>query len=195
MSNDEKQKPAITLESPLLIAGIDDRGVAEYLLHDIANSLFFFESESRESRTKRINAAMNTVKALAPQDPMEAKLIVQMVCAHNVAMESTRRSNIPNQTFEGRNISLKYAAKFMGIFQEQLRTLNKYRGKGDQKVTIEHVNVAAGGQAIVGAVSSTSQQPAKRHKAPKALAHTPAETLDLPMPKLREKQPVATKKK
>jgi hypothetical protein len=30
---------------------------------------------------------------------------------------------------------------------------NRYRGKGEQKVTVEHVHVHAGGQAIVGNVN------------------------------------------
>lgn len=31
-----------------------------------------------------------------------------------------------------------------------IEALNRYRGKGQQKVTVEHVTVNAGGQAIVG---------------------------------------------
>jgi len=33
-----------------------------------------------------------------------------------------------------------------------LEALQRYRGKGQQKVTVEHVHVNAGGQAIVGTV-------------------------------------------
>jgi len=35
----------------------------------------------------------------------------------------------------------------------QVEALQRYRGKGQQKVTVEHVHVHAGGQAIVGAVT------------------------------------------
>ena len=37
-------------------------------------------------------------------------------------------------------------------FTAQVEALQRYRGKGQQKVTVEHVNVNAGGQAIVGTV-------------------------------------------
>ena len=37
-------------------------------------------------------------------------------------------------------------------FTMQVEALQRYRGKGQQKVTVEHVHVHAGGQAIVGAV-------------------------------------------
>ena len=44
------------------------------------------------------------------------------------------------------------AVKLLRTFTTQLEALQRYRGKGQQKVTVEHVNVNAGGQAIVGTV-------------------------------------------
>jgi hypothetical protein len=38
----------------------------------------------------------------------------------------------------------------------QIEALQRYRGKGQQKFTVEHVHVNAGGQAIVGAVHSAA---------------------------------------
>jgi hypothetical protein len=35
-----------------------------------------------------------------------------------------------------------------------LDALNRYRGKGQQKVTVEHVHVHAGGQAVVGTIQT-----------------------------------------
>jgi hypothetical protein len=35
-----------------------------------------------------------------------------------------------------------------------VEALNRHRGKGQQKVTVEHVTVNAGGQAIVGSVQA-----------------------------------------
>ena len=40
----------------------------------------------------------------------------------------------------------------MALYTQQVAALNKHRGKGQQKVTVEHVNVHAGGQAVVGNV-------------------------------------------
>jgi hypothetical protein len=41
----------------------------------------------------------------------------------------------------------------MALYAKQLETLDKHRGKGQQHVVVEHVSVAAGGQAFVGALS------------------------------------------
>jgi hypothetical protein len=40
----------------------------------------------------------------------------------------------------------------MRTFNQQIDTLNKHRGKGQQEVTVEHVTVNEGGQAVVGNV-------------------------------------------
>jgi len=41
----------------------------------------------------------------------------------------------------------------MRLFTEQVEAMAKLKGKsGQQQVVVEHVNVAAGGQAIVGTV-------------------------------------------
>jgi len=45
------------------------------------------------------------------------------------------------------------ATRLMRVFNEQVETMAKLKGKaGQQRVVVEHVTVAAGGQAIVGAV-------------------------------------------
>ena len=51
-----------------------------------------------------------------------------------------------------------------------MEALKRYRSGGEQKVTVQHVSVSEGGQAIVGNVSQ-----AARERAPKSQANiTPA---------------------
>ena len=69
-------------------------------------------------------------------------------------MECYRRAMIREQTFEGRNEALKQANKLSRTYAALLEALNRHRGKGQQKVTVEHVHVHPGGQAIVGSVNS-----------------------------------------
>ena len=44
------------------------------------------------------------------------------------------------------------AARLMSVFQDGLLTLQKLRTGGNQTVTVQHVNVAAGAQAVIGNV-------------------------------------------
>lgn len=53
-----------------------------------------------------------------------------------------------------------------------LEALNRHRGKGQQKVTVEHVHVYAGGQAVVGNVEHPGG-PIKTEGQPYAIAHSP----------------------
>ena len=61
---------------------------------------------------------------------------------------------IPEQSFEGRRENLNQANKLSRTYTTLLEALNRYRGKGQQKVTVEHVHVHAGGQAVVGMVET-----------------------------------------
>jgi hypothetical protein len=47
---------------------------------------------------------------------------------------------------------------------KQLEALQRYRGKGQQKVTVEHVHVNAGGRAIVGTVHTPAGAKSKESK-------------------------------
>jgi hypothetical protein len=38
-----------------------------------------------------------------------------------------------------------------------MESLNRHRGKGQQKMTVEHVHINSGGQAIIGNVNSTKK--------------------------------------
>jgi hypothetical protein len=61
-------------------------------------------------------------------------------------MECFRRAMIPEQTFEGRSDSLTQANKLSRTYAVLLDALNRHRGKGEQKVVVEHVHVHSGGQ-------------------------------------------------
>jgi hypothetical protein len=61
---------------------------------------------------------------------------------------------LAQQTFEGHREYLSQANKLSRTYAVLLDALNRHRGKGQQKVTVEHVHVHAGGQAVVGMVQT-----------------------------------------
>jgi hypothetical protein len=123
-------------------------------LNEIGSLLFFHEGESAEERHVKIARAIEQFNSLKPRDGLEGLLAEQMVGTHHAALECLRRAALPNQTFEGRDMALRHAEKLMDLYMKQAAALDKHRGKGQQKVTVEHVNVEAGGQAIVGHVAT-----------------------------------------
>jgi len=96
------------------------------------------------------NLAMAVLQGISPRDEIEGMLAVQMIGAHNLAMETMRRAMISDQTFEGIQADVNNAAKLSRTFTAQMDALKKYRTGGEQKVTVTHLHVNAGGRAIVG---------------------------------------------
>jgi hypothetical protein len=70
----------------------------------------------------------------------------QMIAAHNAAMECYRRAMIGEQTFEGRRENLAQANKLSRTYATMFEALNRHRGKGQQKVTVEHVSFTGSAQ-------------------------------------------------
>lgn len=89
---------------------------------------------------------------IAPQDGLEGMLAGQMVACHAMAMEYSRRA-MKTDRVDLAESYISRTAKLMRIFNSQVETLNKYRNKGQQNITVQHVNVNDGGQAVVGNIN------------------------------------------
>ena len=100
-----------------------------------------------------LNAALAFVDGVGARDEMEACLAVAMYGSHAVGMDLLARARQAGSA-ELAAIYTNAATKLHRTFVAQAETIAKLRRGGEQKVTVEHVHVHAGGQAIVGAVSS-----------------------------------------
>ena len=76
------------------------------------------------------------------------------------------------------------AVKLLRTYTMQMEALQRYRGKGEQKMTVEHVHVYQGGQAIVGAVHQGGGARTKAEEQPHApaITHEPGAALSCPDP-------------
>ena len=106
-------------------------------------------------------------------------LAAQMAGVHMAIMTFARRlagaETIPQQDSAERAFN-----KLARTFAAQMEALKRYRTGGEQKVTVQHVNVGEGGQAIVGNVTQRPNESAPDKRsisqpalgAPKATAMT-----------------------
>ncbi|WP_425987100.1 hypothetical protein [Brevundimonas sp. TWP1-2-1b1] len=96
---------------------------------------------------------LSIVKDMAPRDPVERMLAVQMAATHVATIRAGRwmatADNLPQLEahYTGFN-------KLARTFAAQVEALRKHRNGGKQVVLVQHVNVADGGQAIVGHVQA-----------------------------------------
>jgi hypothetical protein len=114
----------------------------------------WFKNSGKETSDQQTIAAIKGLVGIGPKDELEGMMAAQLIAAHSAAMECYRRAMIGEQTFEGRRENLNQANKLSRSFAVLLDALNRHRGKGQQRVTVEHVHVHAGGQAVVGAVAT-----------------------------------------
>ena len=121
------------------------------LANQVVETLWLKNSD-KETRNQQYSATGAALVSIGPRDELEGMLAAQLLAAHNAAMECYRRAMIGDQTFEGRRENLSQANKLSRTYAALLDALNRHRGKGQQKVTVEHVHVHQGGQAIVGTV-------------------------------------------
>jgi len=132
------------------LSGSDDFDFCITLLTQVVNAQWRPDSAELTQQVEATRAAMMGMK---PRDALEGMLIGQLIASHNAAMECYRRAMIPGQTFEGRRENLNQANKLSRTYAALTEALDRHRGKGQQHIRVEHVNVHAGGQAIVGAVT------------------------------------------
>lgn len=126
------------------VGGSRGRAFNSVLFNQVIQTLR--EDPSPEQREKQTRAVIQGLMGIAPRNELEGMLAGQMVACHNAAMECYRRATHPEQTFEGRKENLTQANKLSRTYASLLEALNRHRGKGQQKVTVEHVHVHSGGR-------------------------------------------------
>ena len=116
--------------------------------------------------TDIVNLGIDAAATIDARNSLEKMLAHQMAAAHRMSMKFLRRAeqelhrqNDPDAVLEA-NRCTNAAARMMKAYQEGLLTLGRMRTGGRQVVTVQHVQVSEGGQAIVaGAVNSSSRGP------------------------------------
>ncbi|MGM0584951.1 MAG: hypothetical protein ACQEUZ_09910 [Pseudomonadota bacterium] len=82
---------------------------------------------------------------------VEAMLAAQMGAVHMAMMQASRRLTNAD-LLPQYDSALKAMDKLARTYAQQMEALKRYRTGGEQKVTVQHVTVNDGGQALVGNV-------------------------------------------
>ena len=124
------------------------------VLNTVLDTIWTPRNSPEELKTKHHRAALAAMQAFKPSDEIEGMIAAQATAMHLASMECFRRAMIPEQPADIASKLRKDGANLARGMAEMLDALDRKRGKsGQQKVTVEHVHVHAGGQAIVGAVT------------------------------------------
>jgi hypothetical protein len=100
---------------------------------------------------------IDAAESIGAANSMEKMLAHQLALTHYAAMQMIDRGLSYEHKSAGDQVeasrSLNTAARLMSAFQDGLLTLQRLRTGGNQTVTVQHVNVESGAQAVIGNVA------------------------------------------
>jgi hypothetical protein len=128
-------------------AGILDMTFFSRFVVQIVNA-----TDNKDGKDARpANAALAFIRSIKPRDEMEACLAAQMAATHSAVMAFAGRLSTV-ETIPQQDSAINAYNKLTRSYCAQMEALKRYRSTGEQKVTVQHVTVEGGGQAIVGNV-------------------------------------------
>ena len=110
-------------------------------------------SIGKEELLTKLNASLLIFSGMKPKDSIEAMMITQMIAVNEMALLASERALITEQPDEFVGKNMNRATKLCRSYASLVEALTKYRTKGQQKITVQHVNVNDGGQAVIGDVN------------------------------------------
>src|SRR6478672_2075546 len=120
--------------------------------HGLLNQLATAGSKGVQVNEHRLNFMLSVVKGIQPRDQLEVMLAAQMAAVHMAILTFARRLAFVEDILQQDSAERAFN-KLTRTFATQMEALKRYRTGGQQKVTVEHVTVNQGGQAIVGSVT------------------------------------------
>ncbi len=145
----DEKFPTPSKEQRLSAFGTESDNVAFYLLLPLVRVLA--TDTDPDALRKTFNNANTLISAIKPRDELEAMLATQMLGIHDLAMKTMVNCSSDDR-LDAVNLKVNQVTKLTRTFIAQMEALNKHRGKGQQKMTIEHIHVNEGGQAVIGTV-------------------------------------------
>lgn len=122
--------------------------------------------EASNHRTDLLTMLGNDIAALAldaagtvqAANSLEKMLAHQMAAIHDASMRMVHRANlIQDHSLAAK--TLNSAMKGFSAYQGAVGALRQLRGNQQQHIVVQHVNVEAGGQAMVGTVNTRGGSP------------------------------------
>jgi hypothetical protein len=164
-------------------------------VNGIASQLANASGHGQDVDERGLNFMLSVIKGIEPRNQLETMLAAQMAAVHVASMTFARRLAHVDDILQQDSAERAFN-KLTRTFAMQMEALKRYRTGAEQKVTLQHVSVAEGGQAIVGNVTQAPRENGQE----KAAAPPPAltDTNVVPMPsmgKSKEHDPLSVRRK
>ena len=117
-----------------------------------------------------VGLGIDAAQSINAGNSLEKVLAHQMSVAHEMALRLVNRAMGYGEKWPGDQVEAcrlaNASARLMGAFQDGVLALAKLRTGNSQTVTVQHVNVAAGAQAVIGNVQTGVAETSETVRAP-----------------------------
>ena len=107
-------------------------------------------SDSSSSFNSEFNKSITLITASDPKNQLELMLATQLAMTHITLGKSARLLDQNCSDVQTINSLGNLYTKLSRLGIDQINTLERMKGKGQQKIIVEKVNIEAGGQAAIG---------------------------------------------
>ena len=106
-----------------------------------------------QESTDCVALALDAALSIKAENSLEKMLAHQMALCHKMAFQTMDKANQQRDTIEQARL-INASVRLMTTYQQGMLTLQRIRTGGNQTVTVQHVTVASGGQAVIGNVEA-----------------------------------------
>lgn len=132
-----------------------------FALSDTLNAPDVIAEEASVTRTDLLSTRRLDVAALGldaaatvqAQNSVEKMLAHQIALAHKLSFDFADRALAQSSPVEQARLA-SVSVRLMDSFQRAVATFQRLRTGGNQTVTVQHVNIESGGQALIGNVQA-----------------------------------------
>lgn len=105
------------------------------------------------SKNGVLSMALDTAEAIGAGNAVEQMIAHQMAVAHRTSLDLMAEAGNTRDPIEKCRL-INTASKLMDVCQKGLTTVHKIRNGGQQTVTVQHVQIGDGGQAVVNGTAN-----------------------------------------
>jgi len=133
-----------------LVIQTNIEGIATDVINTIMSPLIQLITNQGDDTESAFNKSITLITASDPKNQLELILATQLAMTHITLGKSALLLDQNYSQAQSINSLGNLYTKLSRLGIDQINTLERMKGKGQQKIIVEKVNIEAGGQAAIG---------------------------------------------
>jgi hypothetical protein len=133
-----------------LIKQIGAKDIATDVINSIISPLINLITTQGDDTESAFNKSITLIAAADPKNQLELILATQLAMTHITLGKSAQLLDRNYSQAKSPNSFGNLYTKLSRLGIDQINTLERMKGRGQQKIIVEKVNIEAGGQAAIG---------------------------------------------